>query len=175
MNDQRPTTGAETFECPIRPVSAGLAPLSHVLLTVLASIIAAWLLLSARPAVAPDDWQFARDRAAVRAAFRIQVLIRFGSTDWQRAIVLYHSASLMRGAWYLERVQAARPAARAGLLALDPPGPRLPQCAVPLSAEGRLVRIVTAADPIASPPAGLSRVVSPPDVPARGFFRGGTL
>jgi hypothetical protein len=141
----------------------------------LASIVAAWLLLPARPAGTPDDWQFARDRAAVRAAFRILVLIRFGSTDWQRAFVLYHSASLMRRAWYLHWVQATRSAARAGLLALDPSGLRLPPCAVLLSAEGRLVRIVTAVDPIASPPAGLSRVVSPPDVPARGFRRGGTL
>jgi len=142
----------------------------------LASKVAAWLLLPARPAGARNDWQFARDRdAAVRAAFRILVLIRFGSTDWLRAVALYHFASLMRGAWYLQWVQAARPAARAGLLALDPSGLRLPQCAVLLSAEGRLVRIVTATDPIASPPAGLSRVVSPPDVPARGFRRGGSL
>jgi hypothetical protein len=120
LDDQRSTTGAETFECPIRPVSAGLAPLSHVLLTVLASIVAAWLLLSARPAVAPDDWQFARDRAAVRAG--------------------HLPIGLFAAIGTVENVDA-----------------------------------VTAADPIASPPPGLPRVVSPLDVPARGFRRGGTL
>jgi hypothetical protein len=138
--------------------------------------------------------------ANARAASHILLLNRFSSTDWFQAVALYHSASLLRGAWYLQKVRMAWPAARSRLAALVLAGGQRPQYAVLLSAEARLVRIVTAADPLASPLAGLPRVVSPnsptdvpdqtrlldvagglprvvapPDVPIRGSKRSGPL
>lgn len=103
--------------------------------------------------------------ANARAASRILLLARFATTGWDQAVAQYHSASLLRGAWYLQKVQAVWPAARARLVALDFGSARLPQYAALLSAEARLVRVVTARDPAPAPIAGLPRVISPADAP----------
>lgn len=99
-----------------------------------------------------------------RAASRILLLTRFGSTGWEQAVAQYHSASLMRGAWYVRRVLAMWPAARARLAALDLGG-QLPIYAALLSPEARLVKIVTGADPGPLRLIGLPRVIAPADVP----------
>lgn len=105
--------------------------------------------------------------ANARAASRILSQARFGSTDWQQAVAAYHSASLLRGAWYLQQVMAAWPAARARLALLDMVPGELPGYVVMLSAQARLVRVVTAADPAPAPQPGLPRVIVPADVPAQ--------
>ena len=99
-----------------------------------------------------------------RAASRILLLARFGSAGWDQAVAHYHSASLMRGDWYLRRVLAMWPAARARLAALDLSG-QLPIYAALLSPEARLVKIVTGADPVPLGLVSLPRVISPTDVP----------
>ena len=57
--------------------------------------------------------------ANARAASDILLLARFSATAWEPAIAAYHSASLLRGGWYLRQVMAAWPAARARLAVLD--------------------------------------------------------
>ena len=98
--------------------------------------------------------------ANAQAASRILALARFGSAGWDQAIAAYHSASLLRGAWYLQRVLAAWPGARTRLARLD----AMPAYAVLLSPEASRVRIVTASDPVPLPWAGLPRVIAPKDI-----------
>jgi hypothetical protein len=105
--------------------------------------------------------------ANARAAARILSLARFRATGWNQAIAAYHSASLLRGGWYLQRVLEAWPAARAGLGVLDAVPAQPPGYVVLLSSQARLVRVITASDP--SPPSipGLPRVISPSEVSGR--------
>jgi hypothetical protein len=117
-------------------------------------------------AFASLDEAFDPDRNA-HAASRILTRARFAATAWEPAIAAYHSASLLRGAWYLQRVLAVWPAARARLSTLGPMPGLLPGYAVLLSPEARLVRIVTATDPAPPASAGLPRVIVPADVPAQ--------
>jgi hypothetical protein len=99
---------------------------------------------------------------------------RFTSTGWERAVALYHSADLMRGGIYSQRVLAVWPWARAriGTLPLDG---ELPVYAVLLSAQARLVKVIMPAEAsAASAPApertaarrayGRSRRVAAPEV-----------
>lgn len=99
------------------------------------------------------------------AASRILSLGRFGAAGWNQAVAAYHSASLLRGGWYLQRVLSAWPAARArvALLALSPGQP--PGYIALLSPQARLVRVITPVDPAPASMAGLPRVVSPADAP----------
>ena len=103
--------------------------------------------------------------ANARAATRILAAARLSTTGWDQAIAAYHSASLLRGGWYLKRVLEAWPGAHARLVVLDMVPGRLPAYVVLLSPEARLVRVITAADPAPAPLAGLPRVVSPSEVP----------
>lgn len=105
--------------------------------------------------------------ANAQAASRILSQARFASTAWEPAIAAYHSASLLRGGWYLQRVLAVWPAARARLATLELTPSMLPTYAVLLSPEARLVRIVTPTDPAPQSLAGLPRVIVPADVPAQ--------
>ena len=102
--------------------------------------------------------------ANARAASRILLLARFGATGWNQAIAAYHSASLLRGAWYLQRVLEAWPGARNRLGVLDLVPRQLPGYVVMLSPEAKLVRVVTASDPSPTPLPGLPRVISPSEV-----------
>src|SRR5579863_1421960 len=45
--------------------------------------------------------------ANARAAAHILMQARFASTAWNQAIAAYHSASLLQGTWYLQRVLEA--------------------------------------------------------------------
>ena len=102
--------------------------------------------------------------ANARAATRILATARFGTTGWDQAIAAYHSASLLRGGWYLQRVLEAWPAARARLAGVDMTQGRLPAYVVLLSPQAKLVRVITAADPAPAPLAGLPRVIAPSEV-----------
>lgn len=114
-----------------------------------------------------DSLEEAFDPAAnAQAASRILMLARFGATGWEPAIAAYHSTSMLRGSWYLQRVLSVWPAARARLAGFDMAPVPLPSYAVLLSAEARLVRVVTATDPAPVAMAGLPRVIAPADVPA---------
>lgn len=110
--------------------------------------------------------------ANARAASRILWQARFASTDWQQAIAAYHSASLLRGAWYLQRVLAVWPAARERLATLDLAPASLSAYVVMLSPAARLVRVITVADMAPLPNSGLPRVIVPGDMP--GPARGST-
>lgn len=100
------------------------------------------------------------------AATRILAAARFGTTGWNQAIAAYHSASLPRGAWYLQRVLEAWPATHARLIVPDMTPGRLPAYVVLLSPEAKLVRVITASDPdpTLAPLTGLPRVIPPSDV-----------
>lgn len=93
--------------------------------------------------------------ANAQAAARILTLARFSVGSWDTAIALYHSATPIRGAMYLRRVQAAWPWARARSMASDD------AFAVLLSPAARQVRVITATDAPPQPAAGLPRVVGP--------------
>lgn len=105
--------------------------------------------------------------ANARAASDILLLARFNATAWEPAIAAYHSASLLRGGWYLRQVLAAWPAARARLAVLDTSPGDLSGYVVLLSASAALVRVVTPADMSPTPAPGLPRVILPSDVPAQ--------
>jgi hypothetical protein len=99
--------------------------------------------------------------ANARAASHILMQARFTTTAWDQAIAAYHSASLLKGSWYLQRVLEAWPGARDRLAGLDTgPGER-PGYAILLSPAVRLVRVITPSDPSPMPIAGLPRVISP--------------
>lgn len=101
------------------------------------------------------------------AAARILVQGRFNATSWDQAVAAYHSASLLKGAWYLQRVMAAWHGAGSHLPAPSIiPGDR-PGYVVLLSPAAKLVRVITASDPSPVPVAGLPRVISPSAVPAQ--------
>ena len=104
--------------------------------------------------------------ANARAASRILSQARFGSTDWQQAVAAYHSASLLRGARYLQRVLAAWPGARARMTLLDTMPGELPGYIVMLSPQAKLVKVITGSDPSPTPRPGLPRVIVPVDVPS---------
>lgn len=106
------------------------------------------------------------------AATRILAAARFGTTGWDQAIAAYHSASLLRGAWYLQRVLEAWPAARGQLAVLDMTPRQLPSYVILLSPEAKLVRVITASDPAPVAPAGLPRVISHSDVPGQARLVG---
>jgi hypothetical protein len=94
-----------------------------------------------------------------RAAARILTQSRFGGGSWEVAIALYHSASVTRGARYLQQVQAVWPWARVRSAAAAESGPAA--YAVLPSPAARLVRVVTAADPPPRESANLPRVLGP--------------
>jgi len=102
--------------------------------------------------------------ANARAAAHILTQARFAATAWDQAIAAYHSASLLKGAWYLQRVLEAwhgggnHPPG----LAMRPSEP--PGYAILLSPAARLVRVITVSDPAPTPLAGLPRVISPSHV-----------
>jgi len=102
--------------------------------------------------------------ANARAASRILLMARFGSVGWDQAIAHYHSASMMRGGWYLQRVIAIWPAARTRLAALGAGG-ALPAYVALLSPEARLVRNITGTDEAPMHLLGLPRVIVPGGVP----------
>ena len=105
--------------------------------------------------------------ANARAATRILAAARFSTAGWDQAIAAYHSASLLRGAWYLQRVLEAWPAAGGRLAVLDMTPRQLPAYVMLLSAEAKQVRVITTSDPAPAPLAGLPRVISPSDVPGQ--------
>jgi NAD(P)-dependent dehydrogenase (short-subunit alcohol dehydrogenase family) len=92
--------------------------------------------------------------ANARAAARILSLRRLGSTGWDGAIAAYHSAVPLFGAAYLQKVRAVWP----WIVAHPSWGePEVPAAyAVLLSAQARLVRVVTPFDPSPERPEGLS-------------------
>jgi hypothetical protein len=102
------------------------------------------------------------------AAARILVQGRFNATSWDQAVAAYHSASLLKGAWYLQRVLAAWHGTRNLLLPAPgiSPGDR-PGYVVLLSPAAKLVRVVTPSGSSSVPVAGLPRVISPSAVPAQ--------
>jgi hypothetical protein len=98
--------------------------------------------------------------ANARAAARILSLGRLGGTGWDGAIAAYHSASLLIGAAYLQKVRAVWPWVR-----VHPPwDEREPSAAyvVLLSAQARQVRVVTpdTAVFVSAQPMVLPRMVS---------------
>jgi hypothetical protein len=103
--------------------------------------------------------------ANARAATRILAAARFSTAGWDQAIAAYHSASLLRGAWYLQRVLEAWPAAHGRLAAPGMTPRQIPAYVVLLSPEAKLVRVITASDPAPAPLPGLPRVISPSEVP----------
>lgn len=105
--------------------------------------------------------------ANARAASDILLLARFNAPAWEPAIAAYHSASLLRGGWYLRQVLTAWPAARARLAVLDMSPGDLSGNVVLLSQAAALVRVVTPADTSPTAPPGLPRVILPSDVPAQ--------
>ena len=105
--------------------------------------------------------------ANARAASDILLLGRFNATAWEPAIAAYHSASLLRGGWYLRQVLSAWPAARARLAVLDMSPGDLSGYVVLLSPAAALVRVVTPADTSPATAPGLPRVILPSDVPAQ--------
>jgi hypothetical protein len=96
-----------------------------------------------------------------RAAARILTQSRFGGRSWEVAIALYHSASVTRGARYLQQVQAVWPWARVRSAVVAEDGPTA--YAVLLSPAARLVRVVTEAHPPPGEAADLPRVLGPQD------------
>jgi hypothetical protein len=112
--------------------------------------------------------------ANARAASGILSFARLGASGWDHAIGAYHSASLLRGGWYLQRVLEALPGARARLEALKLVPLQMPDYVVLLSPEAKLVRVVTASDPTATPLPGLPRVILPSDVPGQARLNDGT-
>jgi hypothetical protein len=99
--------------------------------------------------------------ANARAAAHILMQGRLAATAWEPAIAAYHSASLLKGAWYLQQVQAAWSGAPRPL-AMPAVGPsQRPGYAILLSPAARLVRVITVSDPSSMPLAGLPRVFSP--------------
>lgn len=102
------------------------------------------------------------------AAARILVQGRFNATGWDQAVAAYHSASLLKGAWYLQRVLAAWHGTHNLLLPAPgiSPGDRSGYVVL-LSPAAKLVRVVTPSDPSPVPVAGLPRVISPSAVPAQ--------
>jgi hypothetical protein len=105
--------------------------------------------------------------ANARAASDILLLARFNATAWEPAVAAYHSASLLRGGWYLRQVLAAWPAARARLAVLDMSPADVSGYVVLLSPAAALVRVVTPADTSPATSPGLPRVILPSDVPAQ--------
>jgi hypothetical protein len=105
--------------------------------------------------------------ANARAATRILAAARFSTTGWDQAIAAYHSASLLRGGWYLQRVLEAWPEAGGRLAKLDMTPRQLLAYAVLMSPEAKLVRVITASDPAPAPLTGLPRVISYSDVPGQ--------
>ena len=95
------------------------------------------------------------------AAARILIRGRFNATDWDQAVAAYHSASLLKGAWYLQRVLAAWHGAHIPLAAPSIGPADRPGYVVLLSPAARLVRVVTRLDPGSPAVAGLPRVISP--------------
>lgn len=89
-----------------------------------------------------------------RAAARILTQNRMSSASWEMAIAMYHSASPIRGAAYLNRVQSVWPFARSHLPPVEV------AYATMLSDAARQVRVQLPFDP-ANPPPGLPRVVTP--------------
>jgi hypothetical protein len=115
----------------------------------------------------PRAFASLNEAANARAASDILLLARFNATAWEPAIAAYHSASLLRGGWYMRQVLAAWPAARARLTVLDMLPADTSGYVVLLSPAAALVRVVTPADtsPMTAP--GLPRVILPSDVPAQ--------
>ena len=101
--------------------------------------------------------------ANARAASRILLLGRFSATGWNQAIAAYHSASLLRGAWYLQRCWRPGRGSGSSWRAGSGSGadPRLRRSAV---ATGQAGARGTAADPSLTPLPGLPRVISPSEV-----------
>lgn len=101
--------------------------------------------------------------ANAQAAARLLSRARLASGSWEAAIALYHSATPMRGARYLQQVQAAWPWARARSASIAAGGP---DGFVPLlSQEAGLVRVIAGGDPPApdEEAAGLPRLLGPRD------------
>jgi len=84
------------------------------------------------------------------AAAAILSRSRFGGTGWERAVALYHSADLMRGGVYSQRVLAVWPWARAHIAMLPLDG-ELPVYAALLSPQAQLVKVVMPVDASPSP------------------------
>jgi hypothetical protein len=101
------------------------------------------------------------------AAARILVQGRFNSTGWDQAVAAYHSASLLKGSWYLQRVMAAWHNAPMPLAAPAISAGERPGYVVLLAPAAKLVRVITATDPSPLPMAGLPRVISPSGVPGQ--------
>jgi hypothetical protein len=93
--------------------------------------------------------------ANAQAAARILARARFGGTSWDTAIAVYHSASPIRGAVYLQQVRAVWPGARTRSIATDT------AYAVLLSPAARQVRVITADDALTQQAVGLPRVLGP--------------
>lgn len=93
--------------------------------------------------------------ANAQAAARILARARFGGDSWDTAIAVYHSASPIRGAVYLQQVQAVWSGTRTRSMATDIAYAPL------LSPAARQVRIITATDARAQQAVGLPRVLGP--------------
>ena len=105
--------------------------------------------------------------ANARAAAHILVQARFSATGWDKAIAAYHSASILKGSWYLQRVLAAWTGAPSNLPAFDIRPNEKPGYAILLSPSVRLVRVITPSEPAPMPLAGLPRVISPSGTPGQ--------
>lgn len=99
--------------------------------------------------------------ANARAAAHILTQSRFATTAWDQAIAAYHSASLLKGGWYLQRVLEAWPGAGSRLAGLDMGPLERPGYVTLLSPSVRLIRVITPSDPAQTAVAGLPRVISP--------------
>jgi hypothetical protein len=102
--------------------------------------------------------------ANAQAAARILTSLRLNGGSWEAAIALYHSASAIRGAQYLQQVRAVWTQARAR--SAVPGDDEAAAYAVLLSPAALLVRVITTtgpAGPALKETVGLPRVVGPQD------------
>jgi hypothetical protein len=97
--------------------------------------------------------------ANAQVAARILTFSRLNGGSWEAAIALYHSASAIRGAQYLQQVHAVWPwvRTRSGVPRED----EAAAYAVLLSPAAQLVRVITATGPAEKETLGLPRVVGP--------------
>jgi hypothetical protein len=97
--------------------------------------------------------------ANAQAAARILTFSRLNGGSWEMAIAVYHSASAIRGAQYLQQIRAVWPWALAR--SLVPEKEETAAYAVLLSPSAQLVRVITTTGPTQKETMDLPRVVGP--------------
>jgi hypothetical protein len=97
--------------------------------------------------------------ANAQAAARILTFSRLNGSSWETVIAVYHSASAIRGAQYLQQIRTVWPWARAR--SIVPEKEETAAYAVLLSPAAKLVRVITTTGPTQKETMGLPRVVGP--------------